>query len=46
MNGTLEGLTSVKGTFLGLGRSRGRDLVENQDNCRKISMGCEFFSKL
>jgi hypothetical protein len=29
-----------RGTSLGLGRSRGRDLGENQDSCRKISVDC------
>ena len=29
--------------FLGLDRSRGRELVKNRDICRKILVGCEFY---
>jgi hypothetical protein len=35
--------SSERGTFLGLGRSRGRELVENRDNCRRMPMGCGIF---
>jgi hypothetical protein len=28
---------------LSLGWERGRELVENRDNCRRIPVGCEFY---
>jgi hypothetical protein len=33
-----------RGTFLGLGRSRGRELKEIQDKCRRIPVGCGLLS--
>jgi hypothetical protein len=39
MNETPKGWDLWRGTFLGLDRSRGRELVENQDSSRIISVG-------
>jgi hypothetical protein len=41
MNEILEGMRSVEGYIHCVGRSRGRELMEIQDSCRRISMGCE-----
>jgi hypothetical protein len=43
MNGMPDGMREVKGYIPWVGRSRGRELVENWDSCRRMPVGCGIF---